>query len=318
MVHSGATINMIRFLFFVLLYTQQFLQIESRDKWNYKDQDNWKNNKEWAKCGYDEQSPININENALVPAKFEPFKFEGYENHACNMTLTHTGHSIKISTCHDHIISGGGLNGKFKLDHVHFHWGTKENPQGEHILNSGNTIRKFKGEMHFVHHHLDKKSVNDAASEHNGLAVLGVFIEVNKEKSAVFDKIDEQIGKLLYEEKTVDIPEFPFINLFPEDRNKVIRYQGSLTVPPCHETVTWTLFTEPVYISQEQLEHLYTMYDGKDNSNGLLLNNYRKTQPLNGRTTYLADLNLNPNSGQQNHYALVIISILNLLMLLIL
>lgn len=87
------------------------------------DQDRWKENKEWVKCGFDEQSPITVIQEALVPAKFEPFKFEGFEKHACNMTLTHTGHSIKISTCHDHIISGGGLNGKFKLDHVHFHWG---------------------------------------------------------------------------------------------------------------------------------------------------------------------------------------------------
>lgn len=55
--------------------------------------------------------------------------------------------------------------------------------------------------MHFVHHHTDKKSVTDAASEHNGLAVLGVFIEVNEEKNMVFDKIDEQIGKLLFEGK---------------------------------------------------------------------------------------------------------------------
>lgn len=307
---------MIRCAFFLFL-SSQIIRIDSKEKWNYKSQSNWKNNRGWAKCGYDEQSPITVIEDALVPAKFEPFKFEGFEKHACNMTLTHTGHSIKISTCHDHIISGGGLNGKFKLDHVHFHWGTKESPQGEHIIKGKKEVKKFKGEMHFVHHHTNKKNVDDAASEHNGLAVLGVFIEVNDEKNKVFDKIDEQIGKLLFEEQTVDIPEFPFIELFPNDRSKVIRYQGSLTTPPCYETVTWTLFTEPLYISQSQLEHLYTMYDGKDEQTGLMLNNYRDTQPLNGRTTYLADLSLNPNASIKMKFSILILTAVNLVFMFI-
>ena len=49
------------------------------------------------------------------------------------------------------------------------------------------------------------------------------------------------------------IPGFSIEELLPERPDEYYRYKGSLTTPPCHPTVLWTVFRNPVQISQEQV-----------------------------------------------------------------
>ena len=51
------------------------------------------------------------------------------------------------------------------------------------------------------------------------------------------------------------------------------RYQGSLTSPPCAETVTWTVLAEPLTASHSQIAAFAAMFP----------NNARPVQPLNRR-----------------------------------
>ncbi len=53
----------------------------------------------------------------------------------------------------------------------------------------------------------------------------------------------------------------------------LLRYQGSLTTPPCSETVLWTVLTEPVTISSAALTTFEILFE----------NNARPIQPLNRR-----------------------------------
>jgi len=41
-------------------------------------------------------------------------------------------------------------------------------------------------------------------------------------------------------------------NLLPPTQH-YMTYEGSLTQPPCHETLTWVVFNKPVYITRRQV-----------------------------------------------------------------
>ena len=41
--------------------------------------------------------------------------------------------------------------------------------------------------------------------------------------------------------------------MLPNSLEKFYRYSGSLTTPGCFESVTWTVFKDPVTISQDQV-----------------------------------------------------------------
>ena len=49
------------------------------------------------------------------------------------------------------------------------------------------------------------------------------------------------------------IPSFALSTLFPASTATFFRYNGSLTTPPCYESVTWTVFTDTVKISETQV-----------------------------------------------------------------
>jgi len=45
----------------------------------------------------------------------------------------------------------------------------------------------------------------------------------------------------------------PILSLLPMNLNNYYRYRGSMTTPPCSETVIWTVFHELVDISTRQV-----------------------------------------------------------------
>ncbi|XP_058650368.1 carbonic anhydrase 7-like isoform X3 [Onychostoma macrolepis] len=109
--------------------------------------------------------------------------------------------------------------------------------------------------------------------------------EANKTKS--WDILTSYLTKIRNSgDQTSDIMNQITLNSLIEgvDRTKYYRYQGSLTTPSCNEAVIWTVFKEPVKVSQAFINRFSTTVFFKDASASVLnTNNFRGVQPLNGR-----------------------------------
>ena len=71
----------------------------------------------------------------------------------------------------------------------------------------------------------------------------------------------------------------------------LIYVQGSLTTPPCYESVTWTVFTESLKIGEAQMAQLRSLRFAETQDS--LSDNFRPTKPLNSRTVFVTKGNYN-------------------------
>ncbi|PNJ55960.1 CA14 isoform 5, partial [Pongo abelii] len=83
------------------------------------------------------------------------------------------------------------------------------------------------------------------------------------------------------------VPPFNLRELLPPQLGQYFRYNGSLTTPPCYQSVLWTVFYRRSQISMEQLEKLQgTLFSTEEEPSKLLIQNYRAPQPLNQRMVF--------------------------------
>ncbi|XP_069702534.1 carbonic anhydrase [Periplaneta americana] len=181
---------------------------------------------------------------------------------------------------------GGPIDGEYKLEQYHCHWGFRSDKGSEHTVDG----QSFAGELHLVHWNSSKyESFGEAAGHPDGLAVLGVLLKVGKEHPE-FQKIVELIPKIYHRGEGTDIEEpIDPVKLLPETYT-YWTYLGSLTTPPCSESVTWILFKDAIEVSEEQLSVFRSLRCYKpeeacpcDELEGLIINNYRPPLPLGNR-----------------------------------
>jgi hypothetical protein len=61
------------------------------------------------------------------------------------------------------------------------------------------------------------------------------------------------------------------------------RYDGSLTTPPCYESVIWSVLQEPLHISLKQLHAFHLLHGEKSK---LMRDTYRPVQPIGKRILF--------------------------------
>merc|ERR1719356_2232393 len=77
---------------------------------------------------------------------------------------------------------------------------------------------------------------------------------------------------------------FDLTDLLPENR-EYVGYEGSLTTPPCYETVRWHVMKHTMTVSQNQLDKFRMMTESSE-TNDWMHPNWRELQGINGRTIY--------------------------------
>ena len=68
------------------------------------------------------------------------------------------------------------------------------------------------------------------------------------------------------------------------DTTHYITYDGSLTQPPCHETVTWLVLNKPIYATKQQIHEWRKLHQGTAKTpKATMANNFRPIQALHNR-----------------------------------
>uniref|UniRef100_A0A8C8YTU9 Carbonic anhydrase n=1 Tax=Prolemur simus TaxID=1328070 RepID=A0A8C8YTU9_PROSS len=248
--------------------------------------------KSWSKkypsCGGLLQSPIDLHGDILqYDASLTPLEFQGYNvSSSQQFLLTNNGHSVKLNLPPDMHIQG--LPSRYTATQLHLHWGDQNDPHGSEHTVSG---KHFAAELHIVHYNSDLyPNASAASNKSEGLAVLAVLIEMGSFNPS-YDKIFSHLQHVKYKGQEVLIPGFNVEELLPERPAEYYRYRGSLTTPPCNPTVIWTVFRNPVHISQEQLLALETaLYCTRmdDPAPREMVKNFRQVQKFDERLVYIS------------------------------
>ncbi|XP_008851231.1 carbonic anhydrase 12 isoform X2 [Nannospalax galili] len=259
-------------------------------KWTYvgpTGEKSW--SKKYPSCGGLLQSPIDLHSDILqYDASLMPLQFQGYNVSADKLlNLTNDGHSVRLNLNSDMHIQGLHAH-KYRAEQLHLHWGNRNDPHGSEHTVSG---KHFAAELHIVHYNSDLyPDFSTASDKSEGLAVLAVLIEIGSVNPS-YDKIFSHLQHVKYKGQQVLIPGFNIEELLPESPAEYYRYEGSLTTPPCYPTVLWTVFRNPVQISQEQLLALETaLYctHMDDPSPREMVNNFRQVQKFDERLVYIS------------------------------
>lgn len=155
-----------------------------------------------------------------------------------------TGHAVQVEASPGSVLSMGGRDYELLQFHVH--------QPSEHLLNG----QRFPLEIHFVH-----------TAPDGTLGVVGVFAMAG-EANPVLQRVLDNAGA----GPEAGRPTFDIAALLPS-RRAYFRYEGSLTTPPCSETVDWAVLEQPITASEAQVEAFARLHPG----------NTRPLQPLNRR-----------------------------------
>ncbi|CAM4730840.1 hypothetical protein PO909_022159 [Leuciscus waleckii] len=245
-------------------------------KWGYHDQDGWSS--VFEHCSGKSQSPVNIDtRKVLYDPRLPAITLEGYDlTGSSALTLINNGHTLQLSLPSSMRIMKG-FDQVYIAAQLHFHWGTTEVPGSEHTIDNVH----FPAEIHVVHYNSKYANLMEAASKADGLAVLGAFIGIGLHENDNYEKILSALTDISMEESNTEIPGFNVRHLLPNSLEGFYRYDGSLTTPPCFQTVSWTLFNDSIRVSRRQLGALENSL--KTEHKKLLSKNFRAPQLLHGR-----------------------------------
>ncbi|CAD1475211.1 unnamed protein product, partial [Heterotrigona itama] len=248
----------------------------------------------WARnfklCDGKLQSPISISSFKSITLPLPALEIIGYRDFLPSpLYLKNNGHSVVVNV-KNHLrkrlpyIFGGSLdiNQEYEIDHLHFHWGAKNNRGSEHVLNG---IR-YPMEMHIVHRNRIYSNLSNALNHKNGLVVLGIFFQEEDNESLY--SIINHLTSVRWLNKEIKLnTSVTLASLLPKNTDVFYSYKGSLTTPPCNERFSPLFVLISTCVVCSQLNKFRLLSGG----NKLIADNYRKLQNIGLRKVYVRKLN---------------------------
>lgn len=187
---------------------------------------------EFTKCTKGQyQSPIDLRE--IAKADVDALKVD---YHADALRILNNGHTVQVNHQAESTLAVGDHT--FKLLQYHLHSPSEHTETGAH----------HELELHMVH--------KDDAGH---FAVVAIFIDEGEDSGdpglwrhlpTLPDGVEHE-----YTGESVDPA-----HLLPPKLTHY-QYHGSLTTPPCTETVTWNILDTPVTMSKDRIDHFRELYE---------------------------------------------------------
>ena len=197
---------------------------------------------DFARCETGEQqSPIDLRD----PVETNLADFEVDWNPA-DWMVYNTGRGLRVQSDDGGRLNFGGTT--YRLLQFHFH------TPAEHTING----KAAPMEGHFVH-----------VSDDNKIAIVAVMM-TGGGRYPPFERVMARVPE--QSNDPLALTDFDPTRLLPEASPRM-HYEGSLTTPPCSETVSWIVLTEPLTVSDAAITTFGILFG----------NNARPVQPLNRR-----------------------------------
>jgi carbonic anhydrase len=177
-----------------------------------------------------QQSPIDIGE--TIKAQLPPLRMTWAKTAD---TIVNNGHTIELDMGDNSVLSAGS-RGNYRLVQFHFH------RPSEHTINGAS----FPMEVHFVHQNAS-----------GALAVVGVLMtggRLNKTFNTIVLTMPNREGPPVKADPKIDP------NALLPAKRSYYRFEGSLTTPPCSETVDWLLLTEPIQVAEADINSFAALF----------------------------------------------------------
>ncbi|XP_023308860.2 carbonic anhydrase 2 [Lucilia cuprina] len=287
MVAANQTVQKL-FLLLPLAYPPVGRAPDSAIDWSYENPQSWGINS--PQCNGNRQSPIHIRSTTSYILPIAPIRFGNYDVPlSTNLNLTNNGHSVEYTvplTTNGQrpYITGGLLRNRYEAMAVHFHWGSATTKGSEHVIDN----RRFDVEMHIVHKNVQYATMEQAARNRDGLAVLGVMFKIVNVPDRLYpglNRIFNQLPVIVNYQSSVSVTGRLSLGQMLGDLNtkQFFTYSGSLTTPNCAESVTWHVFPGALPIAREQIQKFWSLLDVNGN---VLNNNFRPLQNRNRRPVF--------------------------------
>eukprot|EP00929_Paragymnodinium_shiwhaense_P003993 TRINITY_DN1046_c0_g1_i1.p1 TRINITY_DN1046_c0_g1~~TRINITY_DN1046_c0_g1_i1.p1 ORF type:complete len:1449 (-),score=365.07 TRINITY_DN1046_c0_g1_i1:146-4492(-) len=202
----------------------------------------------YPKCTGKKQSPIDIQDELIQQRGKDRIKLShGSATGQCQ----NTGHGLQVAYEEGHVMFA---DEKYNTLQFHIHMPSEHAIDG--VLSAA--------EVHVVHRKQGSRDLND-------LLVTGVLYDLGAESPWLNDVFPPIGGGSCSETKTIKLDD----ELSAAAVDGFYAYSGSLTTPPCDETVQWVLFKKKQSISRGQVDRFLDIFMKPSNN--------RPVQPLFGR-----------------------------------